>query len=118
MVAKNVTSLDGTKVYADALGDPNNPSLVFVHGFSSSAAIFNVLFANAELSQRFHLVRGRPLVLSLMRANQEKIRYDMRGHGRSVKPDTEAGHASNLYAADFKAVIDHFKLHRPVVVGW
>ena len=47
-----------------------------------------------------------------------QVRYDMRGHGRTVKPDSIDGYASDLYAADFAAVMDEFKVKRPILVGW
>lgn len=47
-----------------------------------------------------------------------QVRYDMRGHGRSGKPDVSEGYASNLYAADYAAVAEEFQLFRPVFVGW
>lgn len=47
-----------------------------------------------------------------------KIRYDMRGHGRSGKPDSIEGYSSQLYADDFMAVIEAFNVKRPVVIGW
>lgn len=56
ITVKYVTSSDGTKVYAEAVGQPANPSLVLAHGFGSSATVFNELFANEELSKNFYLV--------------------------------------------------------------
>lgn len=43
-------------MYAEAVGQPANPSLVLAHGFGSSATVFNELFANEELSKNFYLV--------------------------------------------------------------
>jgi pimeloyl-ACP methyl ester carboxylesterase len=42
----------------------------------------------------------------------------MRGHGRSVKPDTPDGHTAALYAADFAAVSAAYGLVKPFFVGW
>ncbi|KAI5117032.1 hypothetical protein M0805_002248 [Coniferiporia weirii] len=96
-----ITSSDGAKIYADAVGDPTKPSIVFIHGFSLSAVVFDVIFSDNKYKSDFYLVR-----------------YDMRGHGRSAKPDTIEGYASKLYADDFDAVKKTFKLEKPFVVGW
>lgn len=47
-----------------------------------------------------------------------QVRYDMRGHGRSGKPDTIEGYSSQLYADDYAAVAHAFKLKNSVLVGW
>jgi pimeloyl-ACP methyl ester carboxylesterase len=49
---------------------------------------------------------------------RRQVRYDMRGHGRSVKPDAPAGHTAALYAADFAAVSAAYGLVKPLFVGW
>ncbi|KAF9463861.1 alpha beta-hydrolase [Collybia nuda] len=94
-------SKDGVTIYAEAVGDSLKPSIVFLHGFALSSSVFDGLFKNAQLLEKFYLVR-----------------YDMRGHGRSGKPNTPAAHTSDLYAADFAVVSQAFSLTRPVFVGW
>ncbi|KAJ8693053.1 hypothetical protein PTI98_010301 [Pleurotus ostreatus] len=47
-----------------------------------------------------------------------KVRYDMRGHGRSDKPATVDAHSSIRYSQDFAAVMDGFGLSKPIFVGW
>jgi pimeloyl-ACP methyl ester carboxylesterase len=74
---------------------------VFIHGLALSGAIFDDLFTDNRLLANFYLVS-----------------YDMRGFGRSDKPDTVEEHSSLLYANDFKAVCAEFKLVRPILVGW
>lgn len=49
-------SSDGTDIYATALGNPSKPSLVFTHGFALSGIVFDELFQNAMLLNRFYLV--------------------------------------------------------------
>lgn len=56
LVEKFVTSADGTKVFAGALGNPEKPSLIFVHGWTLNSSIFNELFTKLELSKEFYLV--------------------------------------------------------------
>ncbi|KAF4596231.1 hypothetical protein EYR38_007608 [Pleurotus pulmonarius] len=98
--SKIVTSADGTKIYADATGDPKKQSIVFVHGFALSGVVFDRFFANKRL------------------ANYYLVRYDMRGHGRSDKPATADAHTSIRYSEDFTAVMNGFGLKKPVFVGW
>ncbi|KZV68761.1 alpha/beta-hydrolase [Peniophora sp. CONT] len=100
-VVKELTSKDGTVIYADAIGDPSKPHVVFVHGLSLSGAVFNDMFADARYNSEFYLVR-----------------YDMRGHGRSGKPEAEESYSSERYAEDYLAVAHAFDLKRPVFVGW
>ncbi|KAF7290071.1 AB hydrolase-1 domain-containing protein [Mycena chlorophos] len=101
MLVKECTSSDGTKIYADATGNPANPSVVFAHGFALSGIVFDKLFADQRLLDNLYLVR-----------------YDVRGYGRSGKPLEAASYHSSLYAADFAAVVKEFGLTKPVFVGW
>ncbi|VDC05615.1 unnamed protein product [Peniophora sp. CBMAI 1063] len=100
-VSKRLTSADGTAVYAEAIGNPANPHLVFMHGFSLSTVIWDCIFHESRYMDQFYLVR-----------------YDMRGHGRSGKPKTAEEYASERFAQDFVAVVEAFNLERPVLVGW
>ncbi|KAF8994594.1 Alpha/Beta hydrolase protein [Cyathus striatus] len=100
-VQKFVTSSDGRKIHARATGNSRKPALVFIHGLALSGDIFDDLFTDERLLSNFYLVS-----------------YDMRGFGRSDKPDTVEEHSSLLYANDFKAVSAEFKLIRPILVGW
>lgn len=56
VTSKYVTSSDGVKIYADAVGDPANPSIVFIHGFMLSAMAFDNIFFNEQYSSRYYLV--------------------------------------------------------------
>ncbi|KIP05720.1 hypothetical protein PHLGIDRAFT_73780 [Phlebiopsis gigantea 11061_1 CR5-6] len=94
-------SLDGTRVYANAVGDPANPALVFVHGFSADSSNFNSIFDNTDNTREFFLVR-----------------YDTRGAGRTGKPSTAESYTSDKFAQDFAAVMDAFQLKRPILDGW
>lgn len=49
-------SADGTEIYADAVGDPLNPVIIFIHGFSLSAIVFDEIFNDAKWSKNFYLV--------------------------------------------------------------
>lgn len=52
-----VTSSDGTLVYADCIGDPENPSIVFLHGITYSTVAFDCIFLNPTYSEKYFLVR-------------------------------------------------------------
>lgn len=54
---KVLHSTDGTVIYADAIGDPQNPSIVFVHGFALSGIVFDGLFSDPQLVKNIYLVR-------------------------------------------------------------
>ncbi|KDR80398.1 hypothetical protein GALMADRAFT_154024 [Galerina marginata CBS 339.88] len=98
---KIIQSSDGTDIFADAVGNPRNPPIVFVHGFTLSALVFDHLFHDERLLDHFYLVS-----------------YDLRGHGRSGKPNTTEAYTSNLFADDFSAVIKAFSVKSPLLVAW
>jgi hypothetical protein len=52
---KIATSLDGTKIWAEAVGDPSNPALVWVHGFATSALYFNKPFNDPDYLSKFYM---------------------------------------------------------------
>ncbi|KZO91373.1 alpha/beta-hydrolase [Calocera viscosa TUFC12733] len=101
ITAKLLTSSDGTKIYAEATGDPSKPSIIFVPGFALSAVVFDGLFHNERLLEKYYLVL-----------------YEPRGHARSGQPEAEEAYASQRYADDFLAVVRGFNLHKPIWAGW
>lgn len=56
MNSKIIISADGSKIYAEASGDPRKPSIVFIHGFSLCGAVFDNIFANEDFGASFYLV--------------------------------------------------------------
>ena len=98
---KMFTSPDGTHIWAEEAGDRTKPAIVFIHGLACTALAFNAQFADAELLRSAHLVR-----------------YEMRGHGRSGKPDGIEAYASLRHAEDFRTVCEVFGLTKPIVLGW
>ncbi|ETW75852.1 Esterase/lipase/thioesterase [Heterobasidion irregulare TC 32-1] len=99
--SKMLQSSDGSKIYAEASGNPKRPHVILMHGFTLSAAVFDEFCRLPLLLEELYIVR-----------------YDMRGHGRSAKPDTQDGHLSRLYADDFMTVVRAFNLEYPIFVGW
>ncbi|KAJ6449583.1 Alpha/Beta hydrolase protein [Mycena sanguinolenta] len=96
-----LTSADGTKIFAEARGDPSKPAIVFIHGFGFGAMAFNDIFNDPIWLNRVYLVR-----------------YDTRGHGRSDKPINAAAWVSQRLAEDFDAVVQSYNLIKPFVLGW
>jgi pimeloyl-ACP methyl ester carboxylesterase len=54
----HAVSADGTKIFAEAIGNPSNPVVVFVHGFSSSGLVFEKQFANSMMQENLYQVRS------------------------------------------------------------
>ncbi|OCH85853.1 alpha beta-hydrolase [Obba rivulosa] len=101
MNSKVLQSTDGTEIYADAVGDPSKPSIVFIHGFSVSSMVFDIVFSDPKFFEHYYLVR-----------------YDTRGHGRSGKPEEEDTWQSQRVCQDFDAVVAGFGLKAPFVAAW
>lgn len=51
-----LTSTDGTRIYADAVGDASKQCIIFIHGLALGAVAFNDIFANKVYSKEFYLV--------------------------------------------------------------
>ena len=47
-----------------------------------------------------------------------KIRFDLRGHGRTGKPSVEEDYSSKKHAEDYAAVVKEFSAKKPIIVGW
>ena len=63
--SKMVVSADGTEIYANAVGDPSHPALVFLHGFSTSTLVFDAIFDSPKWSSQLYLVRASHSFFSL-----------------------------------------------------
>ncbi|KAK7677749.1 hypothetical protein QCA50_019301 [Cerrena zonata] len=94
-------SKDGTKIWAEAAGDPANPPVVFIHGVACTALVFDNQFSDSNLLDNIYM-----------------IRYEMRGHGRSGHPLDFDSYASLRFAEDFMAVYNAFQLKKPFICGW
>jgi pimeloyl-ACP methyl ester carboxylesterase len=91
-----VESFDGTKLAVRAAGDPANPMLVFVHGFSLDMTTWHHQWTG--LSDRFRCVL-----------------FDLRSHGRS-EPAASGDLSLSAMGRDVAAVIDATVASRPAVV--
>ena len=91
----------GTKLFVEAIGNPANPPILFIHGFSQCRLAWDRQF-EVPLAADFYLVR-----------------LDLRGHGLSDKPrDAAAYQNGKHWADDIHAVIQALGLKRPALSGW
>ncbi|MCH8844443.1 MAG: alpha/beta hydrolase [SAR324 cluster bacterium] len=98
---KLVEGAGGCKLFVETTGDPGNPPILFIHGFSACRLSWDGQF-ESDLADRFHLVR-----------------MDIRGHGLSDKPEDLAAYQDGkIWADDIAAVIRDLNLDRPVLCGW
>lgn len=90
----------GVELCVVELGDPEQPTVVLVHGYPDSKEVWSEVAS--RLAERFHVVL-----------------YDVRGHGRSSAPQPlRGGFTLEKLTDDFLAVIDAVSPDRPVhVVG-
>ncbi len=96
-----VTTPDGLNLSVVESGKPDGPAILFVHGFSQSAASWRLQMLS-DLSSTYRL-----------------IAFDLRGHGYSSKPENPESYiASKLWADDIASVIKAKGLENVVLVGW
>ena len=98
---KRVSGGGGAAIATVAVGPESAQPIVFIHGWSQSAHAWDG-FLQGALAQDYHL-----------------IALDMRGHGRSDRPDPDVSYnQSTLWADDIAAVIAAYHLTKPILVGW
>jgi NAD(P)-dependent dehydrogenase (short-subunit alcohol dehydrogenase family)/pimeloyl-ACP methyl ester carboxylesterase len=86
----------GVELCVAELGDPEQPTVVLVHGYPDSKEVWSQVAA--RLAGRFHVVL-----------------YDVRGHGRSTAPQPlRGGFTLAKLTDDFLAVVDEVSPDRPV----
>ena len=119
MVYRYVTSSDGAQIYTEAYGDPSQPALVLVAGYSLHSIVFEKQLA---LQNELHLVSLQQIIATtcaLMRDSHfrfcttrgvtvrplGRLSYERltRTTGRSSMPETPEEYESKLYADDFAA---------------
>src|SRR5919198_1833020 len=90
---------DGVRIAVRAVGDPQEPPIVFVHGWASSSRAWSDQLTDLDLAARHRL-----------------IALDLRGHGVSDVPVSGYDRAS-AWADDLAAVLAY--AGRPaILVGW
>ncbi|KAG9292414.1 hypothetical protein G9A89_015284 [Geosiphon pyriformis] len=101
-----VTSNDGLKIYAEEVGDPQKPTIIFLNGYSGTRLGWEPQFASKSLREKFHLVR-----------------WDDRGCGASESPNNIAKYnKTDFYADDLNAVIEKAtggnQKKKVILIGW
>lgn len=64
-VVRTPRSSDGTLIYAEAVGNPRNPHVVFIHEATLSASVYDEVFQDPRLTEHLYLVSGRVIVLQV-----------------------------------------------------
>jgi pimeloyl-ACP methyl ester carboxylesterase len=95
-----IESRDGVRMHVDLAGTEGAPAIIFLHGFAQSLEAWEEQFNGAL--DAFRLVR-----------------VDLRGHGASEKPESPESYTEGArWAGDVAAIIEHFNLVKPILVGW
>lgn len=81
-----VTAPDGVRLAAWADGDPERPTVLLVHGYPDTHAVWDVVAA--ALAADWHV-----------------LRYDARGSGESERPTAKSAYALPALAGDTRAVV-------------
>ena len=92
-----VDSADGTRIAVYEEGNADGPTVVLVHGFPDSHALWDGVVP--LLAERFRI-----------------IRYDNRGVGHSSAPKPVSAYTMERFADDFAAVTGELSPGRPVHV--
>jgi non-heme chloroperoxidase len=97
-----VESGGGVRLFVEENGEPQNLTILWIHGYCQCRLSWDNQFENEDLVSKFHM-----------------IRLDLRGHGLSDKlTDPAAFQDGKIWAEDIQAVISTLRLNRPVLVGW
>jgi pimeloyl-ACP methyl ester carboxylesterase len=95
-----VNPADGTRIAYRTFG-AEGPVVVLVHGTALSQVIWRGFGYVKELQADFRVITP-----------------DLRGHGRSDKPHTDASYSTGLFAGDVLAVLDQLGVERAHYVGY
>ena len=96
-----VTAPDGITLAVQESGQPDGPTIIFIHGLLGSHLSWDAQLNSPQL-QRYRM-----------------ITYDLRGHGLSGKPtDADAYVDGRRWANDLATVIESSHARNPVLVGW
>ena len=96
MPESKFTEVQGPRMHYLEWGDPANPDLLLVHGWSGFSRAWESVAEAFE--DRYHIIAP-----------------DHRGHGESDKPET--GYHLADFVSDIRQLIDNLGLARPAYVG-
>ncbi|MEQ9109749.1 MAG: alpha/beta hydrolase [Rhodospirillaceae bacterium] len=100
-VYETIPAEDGVPLVVAETGNPDGPSILFIHGFSQSILSWKMQLDDPGLQSKYRMVA-----------------FDLRGHGASGKPWTSNDYESRDWGSDVAAVIATKNLDKPVLVGW
>src|SRR4051794_4794987 len=89
-----VVGAGGVELAVSERGDPRAPTIVLVHGYPDTSAVWHP-------------------VAELLASSCHVVTYDVRGAGASGIPATTAGYALEHLVTDLRAVIDATSPDRP-----
>lgn len=96
-----VDTEDGLSLAVRRQGNPQGPTILFIHGLGQAGVVWNRQMAS-ELAASFDMVD-----------------YDLRGHGDSSKPEhVDAYSNPDLWASDLHAVIEATGAKQVTLVAW
>ena len=90
-----MTTPDGTSISYDR-SDGSEPTLILLHGWANNRTVW------------------KPLIEHLP---YRALAPDLRGHGTSGKPDDEDAYRIERFSDDVRALLDHERIERCVVIG-
>lgn len=98
---RTVVGVGGVPINVIEAGDPDRPSIIFIHGLSQSHLSWKLQF-ESSLAQDYHLVA-----------------FDLRGHGNSGKPWRLEDYVSPaIWAGDLERVRQATGSGKPLLVAW
>ncbi|MEQ9445426.1 MAG: alpha/beta hydrolase [Rhodospirillaceae bacterium] len=100
-VYETIPAEDGVPLVVAETGNPDGPSILFIHGFSQSILSWKMQLDDPGLQSKYRMVA-----------------FDLRGHGASGKPWKSNDYESRDWGSDVAAVIATKNLDKPVLVGW
>lgn len=92
---RRITATDGVTLAVHEHGDPDNPTVLAVHGYPDDHHVWDEVVA--ALGGRYHLVT-----------------YDVRGAGDSGAPAGREGYRLDQLESDLAVVVEEFSPYRPV----
>ena len=85
-LAVYVTSADGTKIWAEATGNPNKPAVVFIPGFSCTSLAFNKQWLDPCMTENLYMVRWFQTVVIHLTFNRSVMTFVVRALVTNLSP--------------------------------
>ncbi len=100
MAHHSVTGAQGVALHVAEHGTDSERAILFIHGWSQAELCWSGQYRSPALT------------------GYRLLGLDLRGHGMSAKPLTHESYDGEAFADDIQAVLDRFRLERPILVGW